>query len=218
MKGQQLTFLLVLFCSACHVTMSVNKLLKRIVAPELSEEEIQKLQRVDDMAAHLHDYTHGINGDPLLAFAITISALVHDADHPGVSNTRLIEEEPDLAAKYHNKSVAEQNSLDIAWDILMEDEFQELRRVLFPTQFELMRFRQLIVNVVLGKWGADVTCVCVDEVDYQTNNPCSSLNNSDGHYGQGAQRPSKAQMGTSILRRRAARGKQGHKLASNNCH
>ena len=56
-----------------------------------------------------------------------------------------------MAAKYHDKSVAEQNSLDIAWDILMEDTFDELRRVLFPTQFELMRFRQLIVNVVLGK-------------------------------------------------------------------
>ena len=136
----------------------MNKLLKRIVAPELSQEEIQRLQKVHDMAAHLHDYTHGINSDPLLAFAITISALVHDADHPGVSNTRLIEEQPEMAAKYHNKSVAEQKSLDIAWDILMEDGFEELRRVLFPTQFELMRFRQLIVNVVLG------TCDCLNPV------------------------------------------------------
>ena len=39
--------------------MSVNKLLKRIVAPELSLEEMENLQQVDDMAAHLHDYTHG---------------------------------------------------------------------------------------------------------------------------------------------------------------
>jgi 3'5'-cyclic nucleotide phosphodiesterase len=168
--------------------MSVNKLLKRIVAPELSEEELQRLQDKDDMAAaaHLHDYTHGINSDPLLAFAITISALIHDVDHRGVANTRLIEEQPEMAAKYHDKSVAEQNSLDISWAILMEDNFAELRRVLFPTgKFwkemvswycmcsvqgppthavrldclfllaeELLRFRQLLVNVVLatGEW------------------------------------------------------------------
>ena len=59
-----------------------------------------------------------------------------------------------MASKYNNKSVAEQKSLDIAWDILMEDGFEELRQVLFPTKFDLMRFRQLIVNVVLGKCNA----------------------------------------------------------------
>ena len=56
-----------------------------------------------------------------------------------------------MANKYHNKSVAEQHSLTVAWNILMGDEFDELRAVLFPCQQELMRFRQLIVNVVLGK-------------------------------------------------------------------
>jgi hypothetical protein len=60
-------------------------------------------------------------------------------------------EQPAMAAKYHNKSVAEQNSLDLAWNILMSDEFDKLRALLFPSQLELMRFRQLIVNVVLGK-------------------------------------------------------------------
>ena len=58
--------------------MSVNKLLKRIVAPDLSEKELKKLKKVDDLAFHLHDYTHGINSDPLLHLAITISALIHD--------------------------------------------------------------------------------------------------------------------------------------------
>ena len=131
--------------------MSVNKLLKRIVLPELTDKQLESLKKEDDLASHLHDYTHGIGSDPLLAFAITICALIHDVDHRGVSNTRLIEEEPTMAANYKDKSVAEQNSLDLSWEILMGDEFLQLRRCLFPNQSELMRFRQMLVNVVLGK-------------------------------------------------------------------
>jgi hypothetical protein len=55
-----------------------SQLLKRIVTPELSQEQLQRLQKVDDLAYHLHDFTHGINSDPLLALAITMSALIHD--------------------------------------------------------------------------------------------------------------------------------------------
>lgn len=57
---------------------------------------------------------------------------------------------PDIASKYSNKSIAEQNSLDLAWELLMQDQFANLRRYLFASQQELMRFRQLIVNVVLA--------------------------------------------------------------------
>jgi hypothetical protein len=35
-----------------------------------------------------------------------------------------------MAALYKNKSVAEQNSLDIAWAVLMSEEFEELRETL----------------------------------------------------------------------------------------
>ena len=120
------------------------------MVPELSAEQLQNMEEEDDLASRLHDFTHGIGTDPLLAFALTISALIHDVDHRGVSNTRLIEEEPSMGAMYHEKSVAEQNSLHLSWEILMEEEFAPLRRCLFATQSELMRFRQLIVNVVLA--------------------------------------------------------------------
>lgn len=68
------------------------------------------------------------------------------ADHRGVSNIQLMNEEPSMAKRYRGKSLAEQNSLDIAWDILMEERFANLRKCLFPTEIELMRFRKLIVN------------------------------------------------------------------------
>lgn len=63
---------------------------------------------------------------------------------------QLIKEEQPMGDKYRGKSVAEQNSLDIAWDLLLESKFQALRDCLFTTEVELKRFRQVIVNVVLA--------------------------------------------------------------------
>ena len=62
---------------ASHVTMSVIKLLARIVAPQriawktmTSEEKVA--------AEELHDHTYGITSDPLTQFAVVLSALIHD--------------------------------------------------------------------------------------------------------------------------------------------
>jgi hypothetical protein len=141
------------FEHACHVTMSVTKLLKRIVAPELTTDQLElawKKGGQADLASHFHDFSHGIVSDPLAVFALTFSALIHDADHRGVSNLQLAKEEPDMANGYHNQSIAEQNSLDITWNLLMLDQFQELRTFIFGTQAELVRFRHLLVNIVLA--------------------------------------------------------------------
>ncbi|CAB9517391.1 Receptor-type guanylate cyclase gcy [Seminavis robusta] len=132
------------FEHACHVTMATNKFLKRIVTPDLGKGEEK------EMAAKMHDYTHGINSDPLTLLAIVFSALIHDVDHRGVSNGQLVKENQEMFERYGNKSVAEQNSLDLAWDLLMGEQFEELRDCLFTNNKELYRFRQVIVNVVLA--------------------------------------------------------------------
>lgn len=134
------------FEHACHVSMSTNKFLKRIVAPDIQV----KNNKDNDIANQVHEKTHGINSDPLTLLAIVFSALIHDADHRGISNGQLAVEHPELAAKYHNKSLAEQNSLDIAWEILMSNMYVDLRNCLFTTDAELKRFRQVLVNVVLA--------------------------------------------------------------------
>jgi hypothetical protein len=67
------------FEHACHVTMSVNKLLKRIVAPDIAVGGA----KTGGIASQLHDYTHGINSDPLTILGIVFSALIHDVDHQG---------------------------------------------------------------------------------------------------------------------------------------
>jgi len=129
------------FEHASHVVMSVIKLMSRIVAPDLGDVE-------NDEA--LHDHTYGITSDPLTHFAAAFSALIHDADHVGVSNAQLVKEGVPIAAKYKERSVAEQNSLDLSWDLLMSTQFNTLRHFLFPTQPELIRFRQLVVNSVMS--------------------------------------------------------------------
>jgi len=131
------------FEHASHVTMSVAKLLSRIVAPDL---EITSAQ----CNSTLHDHTYGITSDPLTQFACILAALIHDVDHQGVPNTRLVEEEDCVAIKYKGRSVAEQNSVDIAWALFLEPQFNELRGAVCPTDKELDRLRQLVVNTVLA--------------------------------------------------------------------
>ncbi len=100
-------------------------------------------------ASDLHHYTYGITSDPLTQFAVVFGACIHDVDHFGVSNGQLIKENSPLAEKYRNKSILEQNSVDLAWDLLMDEEsYGALQQTLFPNESELKRFRQVLVNVV----------------------------------------------------------------------
>jgi 3'5'-cyclic nucleotide phosphodiesterase len=98
----------------------------------------------------MHDYTYGITSDPLTQFAIVYSALIHDCDHEGVSNGQLIKEQSKKAIYYEGKSVAEQNSVDLAWSFLMEPQFSDLQKCIYASESELKRFRQLVVNSVIA--------------------------------------------------------------------
>ena len=133
------------FEHACHVTMSVVKLLTRIVAPEVNENH-----SLNELVKDIHDHTYGITSSPLTRFAVVLSAVIHDLDHPGVPNATLVSEATPLAKKYKEKSVAEQNSVQLAWDILMQEEFQELRDTIYATTEEFKLFRKLVVNSVMA--------------------------------------------------------------------
>jgi 3'5'-cyclic nucleotide phosphodiesterase len=128
------------FEHASHVCMSVGKLMSRIVAPDV--EFVNENQ--------LHDHTYGITSDPLTQFSVMFAALIHDADHQGVPNDTLVREEASIAKLYNGKSVAEQNSVNKVWDILMQDQYAELRNAICATQEEVGRFRHLVVNAVMA--------------------------------------------------------------------
>lgn len=70
-------------------------------------------------------------------------------DHTGASNAQLIKEKDPLCERYKDRSIAEQNSLDLSWELLMKPDYDELRTVLFAADSDLARFRQLVVNSVM---------------------------------------------------------------------
>lgn len=138
---------------ASHVTMSANKLMNRIVVPEDVDYEQGDAKRKQDLIAlaeRVHNSTFGISSDPLAQFAIIFSALIHDVDHTGLPNSQLVKEGVSTAIRFQGLSVAEQNSVSVAWSLLMEPEYEKLRMTIFPTASECKRFRQLVVNVVLA--------------------------------------------------------------------
>eukprot|EP00980_Cylindrotheca_fusiformis_P010889 scaffold2481_cov110-Cylindrotheca_fusiformis.AAC.2 len=137
------------FEHASHVTASVKKLLSRIVlvgeGNGLGASIPTESLNLVDLAGH----SYGITSDPLTQFAVVFSAIVHDVDHPGVPNAQLVKENT-RCSQIYKKSVAEQKSVDIAWDMLMEDEYGELRACIYQTEEDLRRFRQLVVNTVMA--------------------------------------------------------------------
>ena len=127
------------FAHACHVTMSTKKLLQRIttLSNTLSQQEV-----------YFHSF--GLASDPLTEVAMIFSALIHDVDHPGVSNGQLVLEQDDMAVRFKDKSVAEQNSIEVAWALLMSENYSDLCDFLFSSRAESNQFRQLVVNGVMA--------------------------------------------------------------------
>jgi 3'5'-cyclic nucleotide phosphodiesterase len=134
------------------VTFSLVKLLQRVVLPDVALPGGCKsdAQVVEALAANLHASTYGITSDPLTQFAVVFAALVHDVDHPGVGNGQLVAEEDPIAVMYNDGSPAEQNSVSIAWKLLMSSTYRDLRSCLFASDEDLNRFRQLVVNAVMA--------------------------------------------------------------------
>jgi 3'5'-cyclic nucleotide phosphodiesterase len=135
------------YAHASHVVQSANKLLGRIVKPEVVNYRRSSLNAI---ASDLHDYTYGITSDPLTHFAVLFATLIHDVDHSGVSNGQRGIEEPKLAKMYRDRSISEQNSIDLAWLELSLEKYANLRKCICATDLELRRFRQLIVNLVMA--------------------------------------------------------------------
>lgn len=148
------------FEHASHVLMSANKLMNKICSrefsrPPSSESTKEAKARKRDNEVGLFFSTFGIACDPLAQLAVVFAALVHDVEHTGVPNARLAVENPELAERYNNKSLAEQNSAHVAWDLLMEPEFVNLRQCMFSSACSRERFHKLLINVLIATDIAD---------------------------------------------------------------
>ncbi|KAL3937630.1 MAG: hypothetical protein SGBAC_007304 [Bacillariaceae sp.] len=163
---------------ASHVTASVQKLLSRIVkvGDGSNIDSYNRETNLVDLAGH----SYGITTDPLTQFAVVFSAIIHDADHPGVPNSQLVEENTRCAQVYKNKSVAEQNSVDLAWEIFMRNEYKDLRACIYQTEEELRRFRQLVVNTVMATDIVDKELQALRKKRWETAFSGTSLREPEG--------------------------------------
>ena len=92
---------------------------------------------------------YGLRNDTLTHLAFVFSALIHDADHTGITNRRLVDEADELALLYNDQSVAEQRSLAVAFSTLLSPDFDRLRDVMFASREDYQRFRKVVIDLVL---------------------------------------------------------------------
>jgi class 3 adenylate cyclase len=145
------------FEHASHVVMSASKLMKRIMLPDGIDDRGVKRDKESDVAIarDVHRITYGLSSDLLLQFAVVFSGLIHDVDHTGLTNKELCDIDDPTALLYDRKCVAEQNSVHIAWNMLMDDKYKTLRACIFESESEKRRFRELLVDSVLATDIAD---------------------------------------------------------------
>jgi hypothetical protein len=150
------------FMHASHATFSCYQLLRKAAVQDLPPVPMVTGPASDDWSA-LPISSSGCTavkafaGDALAHFALIFSALIHDVNHAGVPNFLLAKEKPEAAKKYKNRSIAEQTSLDVAWEFLEQDCFGDLRECIFPTPEDYTRFRAIVVNIVMATDAFDVT-------------------------------------------------------------
>jgi len=138
---------------AAHVTISVNKMLAMVIENEDKTGYGQTFYAQFDKACadpSRFSSTLGIGTDALMQFSIVFAAMIHDVAHTGISNRQLINESDDLAMLYNDQSVAEQNSISIAFTKLYEDRFAELRSAIAPDVNQRRRFRSLVIQMVMS--------------------------------------------------------------------
>lgn len=163
------------FEHALHVMSSTVKLLNRIRAPEIETEEESDAILHDStfgitsdpltqfaciFSALIHDgmsvvFFRLVVVRRHVSFEVSspvcrVCLSMYTVDHMGVPNARLVAEGQPLADYYKGKSVAEQNSIDMSWQLLMDPVFVDLRAAIYQTPEEKQRFRQLVVNAVLA--------------------------------------------------------------------
>jgi len=125
------------FAHASHVAMALMTWLSHIEAPKAGDSAI-----AEELTA--------LRSDPFTHFALLFASLIHDLDHTGVTNKQLIKEKSKVAMLYKGISVHEQESIDSAFETLMDDKYADLRNVLFTTEQEFYRFRQIVINTVMA--------------------------------------------------------------------
>jgi len=90
-----------------------------------------------------------VNFSDMEIFAMLLSALIHDFEHPGVNNAFLINTDHELAIRYNDKAVLEMHHVAAAFK-LMKDPEEDLNLLAGFTHDEYKHVRAMMVDMVLG--------------------------------------------------------------------
>ena len=71
-------------------------------------------------------------------------------------------------AIHYQKSIAEQNSVELTWELLMSPSYKDLRACIYSSEEELKRFRQLVVNTVMATDIADKELQALRKARWET--------------------------------------------------
>lgn len=98
----------------------------------------------------LKSFKQDIYPDAFSKFAFAFAAFIHDVDHQGVPNTRLVLEKDQVVELHGNSSVAEKHSINVAFQTLSESDFDEFRSIIFESQDDQFQMHRIVTNVVLS--------------------------------------------------------------------
>lgn len=127
----------------------------------------------------LRSFKQHVYSDMFSKFAFVFSAVIHDVDHQGVPNTRLVLEDDPIVKQHGNSSTAEKHSIRVAFRTLNESEFDVLRSVIFESSDDHFQLQRIVTNVVVSTdiaspERAQSTRMRWDEAFFHPS-PCSSL-------------------------------------------
>ncbi|EED92977.1 hypothetical protein THAPSDRAFT_268740 [Thalassiosira pseudonana CCMP1335] len=140
---------------AVHVTMSANKLLEMLheggpVDPDDDTKDMKKFAvslgasyQSDDSSVSSTESTSG-------KFSFVFAAIIHDVDHQGVPNARLVVENDPIVQLYDGISVAEKHSIKVAFRTLNESEFDEFRSLVFESPDDRLHMHHIVTNLVVN--------------------------------------------------------------------
>lgn len=122
-----------------------------------SDALIRLLKEASCHVTEAEKFEFNIFSCPMAHLALVFGALIHDVDHQGVGNSQLQTENGDLSRKYNGISIAENNSIDMALNILKEDRFSKLRECLFGSSDDTLTktehaqlFERLLRDMILA--------------------------------------------------------------------
>ena len=115
------------------------------------------------------------SSNDIYEFALLFSAFIHDVDHLGIPNTKLIDQNHKYAKDYNNQSIAEMRSIYLAFDFI-ESNDNKNNFLIDLDKKEYQLFKSIVIELVLSTDAADKDRVKITKLKFSEN----SDNNGKG--------------------------------------